>query len=596
MGIGLLARILKAIVDRTTRIDIKPLPDPESLFWRGVALHRQGAFEPALACFERAVLAQADFLPALRRGALVLAKLGQWSEATDWAKRVLALSPESLRSLHFLAKAARLAGRVLESEEALRRWLDRRPQDVRAWVELGWTLRAMDRYPEAEYSFRKAIELAPDMPAPRYGLVTVLRESGSRDQASAELERLLLQHPNNPSVHLVAGAEHKENGNCEAARQSYLRAVQLAPRRTEPWTNLEPVLFRLGCYEEALEAGRRGVALDPRSPNAHLNLAIAALAQGRFQEGWRHYQWRFRILMKRDYPVPPIPGNPLVRRPEDFLPFDFAGRRVTLVEDQGLGDELSFLRFAPLLRARGAHVVYVPDPRLAGMVARAGIVDRVTAIGEDAPADTEVFLACGDLPLVLGMKTAEELPPPVPLAPLPEKCEAVRDRLKECGLLGRPLVGVTWRGGTKQPRGGALFKEAPIERLAETLRSLPVEVIVLQRKPAERELALFGEHLGRAVHDFTDLNDDLEAMLALVGELDDYVAVSNTNVHLRAGTGGPARILMPHPPDYRWMVEGERSPWFPDFKVYRQTVAGSWDAALAELRSDLEKAFQTTPG
>ena len=89
----------------------------------------------------------------------------------------------------------------------------------------------------------------------------------------------------------------------------------------------------------------------------------------------------------------------------------------------------------------------------------------------------------------------------------------------------------------------------------------------------------------------TRLNDDLEAMLAVCGRLDDYVCVSNTNVHLRASLGGACRVLVPHPPDYRWMSEGRVSPWFPGTRIYRETASDGWTGALAELAADLGNAY-----
>ena len=109
----------------------------------------------------------------------------------------------------------------------------------------------------------------------------------------------------------------------------------------------------------------------------------------------------------------------------------------------------------------------------------------------------------------------------------------------------------------------------------------------VQRQPAAGELAAFAAALGRPAADLSPLNDDLEAMLALCGELDDLVCVSNTNVHLRAALGRTSRVLVPAPPEFRWMTEGGESPWFPGTRVYRQASDGDWDAALCALTRDL---------
>ena len=108
----------------------------------------------------------------------------------------------------------------------------------------------------------------------------------------------------------------------------------------------------------------------------------------------------------------------------------------------------------------------------------------------------------------------------------------------------------------------------------------------MQRLPNEGETKKLEFALGKSVADFSTFNEDLEAMLALMDVLDDYVGVSNTNMHLRALLLKPARVLVTHPAEYRWMASGVSS-WFPKFKLYRQSQTGSWEIALQNLFNDL---------
>lgn len=124
--------------------------------------------------------------------------------------------------------------------------------------------------------------------------------------------------------------------------------------------------------------------------------------------------------------------------------------------------------------------------------------------------------------------------------------------------------------------------------MAQALRDTPATVLILQRRPLEGEVAAFSKALGRPVHDVSSLNEDLEQMLALLSLIDEYVGVSNTNMHLRAAVGRTARVLVPAPPEWRWMAEGKESPWFPGFSVYRQGYDGNWNKTFAELAADLK--------
>ena len=112
-------------------------------------------------------------------------------------------------------------------------------------------------------------------------------------------------------------------------------------------------------------------------------------------------------------------------------------------------------------------------------------------------------------------------------------------------------------------------------------------MINLQRNPQANDIALFEHASGVRAADFSDCNEDLALMLAVLEGLDEYVGVSNTNVHLRAGLEKTTRVLIPSPPEWRWPAGFERSPWFPDCVLYREDERQGWSGALAALRGDL---------
>ena len=160
-----------------------------------------------------------------------------------------------------------------------------------------------------------------------------------------------------------------------------------------------------------------------------------------------------------------------------------------------------------------------------------------------------------------------------------------------------PYLGLTWRAGIapEQQRGTdwVLHKAVPLEVLCRAVRDVEGTLIDLQRNPERAELERLSALAGKPVHDFTALNEDLEGMLALLALLDDYIGVSNTNMHLRAGAGRSARVLVPNPPEWRWMAAGDESPWFPGFRIYRQSLDGGWSDAVERLRDDLRRVRNT---
>jgi hypothetical protein len=215
----------------------------------------------------------------------------------------------------------------------------------------------------------------------------------------------------------------------------------------------------------------------------------------------------------------------------------------------------------------------------------------VIATDDPRPLPAESTLLSADLPLA----TATDFAPPLPLPPDTGRRARFAARLREFGP--PPYIGVTWRAGAlpdEQKVPGAVYvtKHVPPEALGEALRPVHATFILLQRRPVAEEQERFSAALGRAALDLTAVNDDLEDALALLSLLDDYVCVSNANTHLRAGCSGMrARVLVYHQPEWRWGLHAPRSPWFPEFFVYRQASEGGWRPVMAQLTADLSRAF-----
>jgi hypothetical protein len=338
------------------------------------------------------------------------------------------------------------------------------------------------------------------------------------------------------------------------------------------------LLQQHGAPEAALEHFRAAIAHDPEHEQAQATMAQQLLALGNFAEGWTAYlNRRLPSVKKRVFGrVQHSGGEKFAERLD--------GQTIVLRGEQGLGDHLFFLRFAPLLRARGARLVYHGMRQLLGMVERTGLFERVAEFNDDAgPADRIVTV--GDLPYLLNL-TSTNVPPFV-LTPDPQRVDAMRARLAAAGP--GPCYGVTWRAGVQlfDLRWKSLYKELPPSALAELAGAGKATWIALQRAPGEGEVARMAEAMQRPLHDFSQTNDDLEDMLALLSLLDEYIGVSNTNMHLRAGLGLPGQVFVPHPPEWRWMTEGEHSPWYPGFHIYRQTPRGDWSDAVARAKARL---------
>ena len=436
------------------------------------------------------------------------------------------------------ALAAHQQGRVQEAERTYRELLEKEPANAIAMHYLGMSTWQRGDPAAAEPLLRKSIELLGTVPDFHNNLGLLLRDTRRTDEAIG----------------------------------CFRKALEVDPKWFQAYNNLGLALEDAGRFDDAVEAYREAIARDSRFPAARQNMARLLMTVGRFAEGWEEYRWR--MLAQGLSHVAPRADAPR-------LPESLAARRIALISEQGIGDVLFFLRFAPELARRGAVLSFQGDVRLHPILERTGLFGGGLAGPNGVPIGEEgTFI--GDLPWLLAAHDAALFPPPLPLSPLPERVSAMRSRLESLGP--RPCVALTWRAGTTMAGpSSAQLKDLPLEKFGEALRGRRATWISIQRQPRDTDNERILHALGAPVHDLSSANEDLEDMLALLSVVDEYVGVSNANTHLRAGMGGSQEVLVPFPPEWRWGAAGERSPWFPRMRLHRQAPSGDWSAALASL-------------
>jgi Flp pilus assembly protein TadD len=475
------------------------------------------------------------------------------------------------------------AGDAAGALKLARRLAMNEPANARAHLGAGIALRLLGRLDDARVSLERAVKLdGSDFGAAfELGVLQELRGDGAA--AMGHYERAARLRPQFAPAHFALGLQKLRARDWDGAIAALDASLALDPAHAEALGSLGSAHVSRGDFGRAAAAFEAGLAVRPGDPQLSMLLAQVELLRGHRERGWDAYA---RRPHRRHYEMQFASQGAPYRVPEASA---LAGRLVTLVGEQGLGDNLFFLRYAPALRAHGARLAFVGDARLHPLLARTGLFEALHGDTAGHDASGSIPLLIGDLPRVAagpGESGSAHFAPSLAIAPEPARLERWRAVLQAAGP--RPWIGVTWRAGLgAEAAPGGLAKSAPVAPLFAALAPLAGTVAALQRGPRDDELRAAGEALGRPVHDFSRVNGDLDDALAVAALLDRHVAVSNTNVHLAAAAGRSADVLVPFPPEWRWGLAGE-SPWFPGFRTFRETVDGDWSAALAALRESAE--------
>jgi tetratricopeptide (TPR) repeat protein len=339
-----------------------------------------------------------------------------------------------------------------EAIVALRKLLERFPAHAEAWFNLGNVHRALSQFAEAARAFRRAAALQPANPDPSINLGVALVQDGRVEEARAVLEESLSRHPGHADVLNNLGLVERAAHQPAAALGRFDAVLAAEPAHVGARLNRAIVLAELGRTNEARAEAAALLRQRPDDPDALFFPASIDLAEGKFAAGWRRYGWR---IARQDWlaelgaaPDSPVPPRAALQ-----------GRSVRLRGEQGPGDILFFLRFAPLLEGVARSLVLEADPRIVALLAGHPLFSAPGPESADA-----VTLLVGDLPLV----TSLEPVPPLRLVPDAARVGSLRAALAAVGP--PPYVGATWEAGTRlafqrQP-GAAPFKRIAPDRWA----------------------------------------------------------------------------------------------------------------------------------
>ena len=517
-------------------------------------------------------------LSRLQRQAYSSFQRGDLDKAERLCAGILEHRPEDFDALHLLGILNFQRRRMIEALGFLSQALKVNSGSADAMSNLGLAFHATGRHDEAISSYRNALRLAPDHPEILYNLGNACLDAGRIDEALASYDGVLAVEPRHVGARVNKGNTLLRFNRPVEAIASYDKALAAMPDHPQILTNRGHALRRLDRAAEALADFEAALMAAPEFPEAHFEAAMTRLTLGDFDAGWKGYEWRWKTgAFARHRPQP--------RSPLWLGEQPIAGKTILLHAEQGFGDTIQFVRYAPLMAERGAKVICEVQPELQPLLSQfEGIT--VIACGDPLPA---FDLHCPLLSLPLAFRTQPgTIPAAIPYLSAPaERLAYWRDRLPP----GRPRAGFVWSGQPSHKNDGN--RSIALARLAPLLEDPAVRCFSLQRdlRAADSDV-LAGlpnlVHLGDGFRDFADT-------AAVIALLDIVVSVDTAVAHLAGAMGKPVVILLPYAADFRWMRGRDDTPWYPTAKLFRQKAFGDWDGVMVRVGEQLRQLDRDVP-
>lgn len=535
----------------------------------------QRRFDQAAAAAQSALALRTDYVVAMNILANALRDLGRLSDSIDWFERSLATKSDQPEVLSALVDVLRLAGRNDQAEARMRELMTVHSATHDALVRNGEALLNENRLEEATGAFRAMMQQFPQSWVGFNGLALTLFRLGRFNEALPLFQKSIELAPDNPGPFNNLGHAYMTEGHLEQAIEFLKKAVAIRPDFAEAYSNLGSAhLYRMDIAQ-ARRAYDRALFFQPDNRDAHWNSAFLMLLSGDWLNGFREYEWRWLKFPKerRSFREPLWSG------------FDIAGKTILLYAEQGFGDTIHFVRFAPAVAARGAKVILECAPRLVSLMSRTAGVSQVVAHGSALPP-FDIQCPLMSTAYALGA-TLDTIPRDVPYVHVDPASQQQWARM--VAPYKRDLnVGIAWAGSSTQSRNRE--RSATLEAFAPLADLKGVRFFSLQIGDTSRAPGVAGLHLVDLTSNIRSFDDTA----ALIANLDLVVSVDTGVCHLAGAMGKPTLAMLAYSADWRWLLDRDDSPWYPTMRLFRQPARRDWASVMPRIRDAIGERMMST--
>jgi pentatricopeptide repeat protein len=403
------------------------------------------------------------------------------------------------------------------------------------------------------------------------------------DKAILNYKQVIGLNHNEVDTYNKLGMIYQQLEKFEEAITYFQKSLILKPNSLDIYKRLAYSLGRQGRLEEAIDLFNQILAIEPDDIKTRWNRSLTLLKSGNFQEGLPDYEYRKHLP---NFPYFLDCTQPL------WNASDLDGKTILLHhEDDGFGDIIHYIRYAPLVSKKGVRVIFACTKPLLKLLQNVSGIEQLVETKSELP-NFDVYVPLLSLPYYLGT-TLETIPATIPYITVP-KFEQPLLPQKFSGTNFK--IGIVWSSGHRERIGSttSIYRDCPLSLFLSLLSITEVSLYSLQVGKWASEVNEF-KHESR-LYDLTPQIKDFADTAALISQLDLIISVDTAVVHLAGAMGLPVWNLLSFDADWRWLQDRNDSPWYPTMRLFRQRQYGDWTSIFEQVIPALKQHLASYRG
>ena len=509
----------------------------------------------------------------------ILLYLNKYKDAIECYENTLNINPQHINSYcnHGVAltKLKKFKEAIISFDKALKL----NSQHVDSYCNKGTVLIFLNKFEEAIMCLDKAIELDPQHVDSYCNRGVAFNNLDNIDEAIKNFKKAIDLNPYHVGSYSNLGSALTRLNKLNESLTILNNAIKIDPTHVGSYCNRGNVYSRLFKFKEANRDYDKCIEIDKNYADAHWNKSIVNLLTKNYQKGFSLYEWRWKTKSL---------DSPALRNFSEKIwlgNFSIKNKKIFIHAEQGLGDTIQFCRYLELIKNEGAYVILEYPKPLKKLLSSLSCVDEFVENGNEL---NNFDCHCPLLSLPLAFKTnLETIPKKIPY--LYVNNERIN---KWKNFLGNQdfKIGISW-----QSKGNfnSIEKSFPLIFFKNISKIPNIRLVSLQKNFGIEQLSSLPSDckIQTLPADFDDGDNAFLDSAAILKCVDLFITCDSALGHLAGSLGTKTWLLLKHYPDWRWHLDDDFSPWYPNHRIFRQSIPGDWKGVFEQVEFFLKRVL-----